>query len=102
MAPLVDPLNRLNGAYLTNNHAYIGQNITLAQSGKSKMKYFGMRPTISVRQHPASVELQFVGVLQASTNAGSGFADVPGQPAGPYQVAPGTRSLARFYRTRSP
>ena len=65
-----------------------------------KVKYFP--PLIGIQQNGANFEVQFTGVLQSSTNASTGYLDVPGNPTSPYIITPGSQLPQQFFRSRHP
>jgi len=65
-------------------------------------KYFP--PALSARQNGANVEINFTGVLQSSTNPGTGYTDVSGSPTSPYVITPAMRASqpVLYFRARNP
>jgi hypothetical protein len=64
-----------------------------------RSKYFA---SISLAVNGANLEISYLGVLQSSTNAASGYVDVPGNPSNPYIITPGSQLKRQFFRARTP
>jgi hypothetical protein len=62
-------------------------------------KYFA---GISLQVSGANIQIGYFGVLQSSTNAASGYVDVPGNPSNPYIITPGSQLERQFFRARTP
>jgi hypothetical protein len=63
-------------------------------------KYFPVVPVLSVTRAGADIRVEFTGVLQSATNATGTYVDLPGNPASPYVITPGSQLSRQFFRAR--
>jgi hypothetical protein len=104
LAPSAVSTFEIDSAAAEDEGSYYCQAANLANSTSTQPAYLRVMPAppvIAARTQGNNIEIHFTGVLQASTNVGWGYVDVPGDPASPLLVTPGNPLSQQFFRCRN-